>query len=143
MFITKKIWKVFVSVGFITLLFLLFFNFYNTSNWYNANWCCRGDITVDNYGNPSELTNYQVKIELTPDNFNYSKALSTGSDIRFTDANGLTILNHWIEEWDNFGISTIWVKIPKIPSSADKTIYMYYGNAGVSSTSNGYDTFEL
>jgi len=105
-----------------------------------AGWKYKREITItENSG--STLTNYQVKIELTPTNFDYSHANSDGSDIRFTDSDGKTQLSYWIEKWDPTGTSIIWVKVPSIPASSTKTIYMYYGNPSASSTSSGDSTF--
>ena len=113
----------------------------STPDWYNANWGYRRAIAIDNTGNANNLTNYQVKIELTPSNFDYSNASPTGADIRFTDTNGTTTIDYWIEEWNNAATSTIWVEVPSISASSTKTIYMYYGNSDASSTSSGDDTF--
>jgi len=88
------------------------------------------------------LTDYQVKIVLTPDNFDYSKAAPDGSDIRFTDSDGLTELSYWIERWDPGGESIIWVKVPEIPGGGTKVIYMYYGNPKAESRSNLLEVME-
>jgi hypothetical protein len=37
----------------------------------------------------------------------------------------------------------IWVKVPFIPASTTKTIYVYYGNPSATSTSNGTATFDF
>ncbi|MBI2841993.1 MAG: DUF2341 domain-containing protein [Armatimonadetes bacterium] len=63
-----------------------------------------------------------------------------GSDLRFTISDGKTLLNHWVESWDNKGTSKIWVKIP-VPG-ADK-IVMYYGNPKAKSLSNGEEVFDF
>ncbi|MDD4289905.1 MAG: DUF2341 domain-containing protein [Patescibacteria group bacterium] len=110
------------------------------SDWYNRNWKYRKPTTITN--SSSELTDYQVKIDLSNLNFDFSKASSTLADIIFTDTNGTTILSHWIETPDNTGIttSTIWVKVPSIPNP-EKIIYMYYGNSSATSNANGDTTF--
>ncbi len=82
------------------------------------------------------LTYYQVKIVLTPDNFDYSHVNSDGSDIRFLDSDNRTQLPYWIEKWDYGGTSIIWVKIPIIPGGSTKVIYMYYGNPDAESQSS-------
>lgn len=56
------------------------------------------------------------------------------TDIRFADTDG-SALSHWMENDGKF-----WVKIPSVPAG-DKTIYVYYGNAGIASGSNGTNTF--
>jgi len=66
-----------------------------------------------------------------------AKARLDYADIRFTDSDGDTQLNYWMEKDGNF-----WVKVPSIPSGS-KTIYGYYGNASASSGSNGDNTFNF
>jgi alpha-tubulin suppressor-like RCC1 family protein len=63
-------------------------------------------------------------------------------DIRFTDSDAQTQLSYWIESGCNSAANTrIWVKVPSIPASSTKTIYVYYGNPSATSQSNGYSTF--
>ena len=76
-----------------------------------------------------DLTNYQVRIVLNADNFNFDHAKQDGSDIRFLDSDQATLLNYWIEKWDyNNKEAIIWVKIPYLRGGSTKTIYLYYGN---------------
>jgi hypothetical protein len=60
------------------------------------------------------------------------------SDIRFSDSDGSTELNYWME-----GDGRFWVKVPNIPGGEIKTIYIYFGNLSAISTSNGRLTFEV
>ncbi|GAH78211.1 unnamed protein product, partial [marine sediment metagenome] len=80
-------------------------------------------------------TNYQVKVLLSTSSFNYSRAKSDGSDLRFYTQNQ-TLLNYWIEKWNPSGDSIIWVKVP---DSGTSSIYMYYGDPSASAMSNGED----
>jgi len=70
--------------------------------------------------------------------FNASKVRLDYGDVRFTDSNGTTLLNYWMEQ-----DGTFWVKVPSISASSQKTIYMYYGNTGATSQSNGSNTFDF
>ncbi|RLG14926.1 MAG: hypothetical protein DRN66_00605, partial [Candidatus Nanohalarchaeota archaeon] len=81
--------------------------------------------------------NYQVKIELTTSNFDYSRAKANGEDLRFYETNG-TKLDYWIEKWNATGTSTIWVEVA---TNNTGTIYMYYGNPSASSESDVNSTF--
>jgi hypothetical protein len=54
-------------------------------------------------------------------------------DIRFTDSDGQTQLNYWIESGCNTSSTKIWVKVPSIPANSTKTIYVYYGNSSATS----------
>jgi len=65
------------------------------------------------------------------------KIRSDGGDIRFTDSDGITALDYWMEDFEYGGYAVIWVKVPNIPASPDTaTIYMYYSKADATSTSN-------
>lgn len=108
-----------------------------------AGWRYYRKIIVTN-SSSTALTNYQIKVSLDNTNFDFSKAKSDGSDIRFTDDDGTTLLKYWIEAYDSSGeTATVWVKVPSIPASSTKTIYLYYGNASATSESNGDDVFEF
>jgi len=89
----------------------------------------------------SDLTNYQVLIELNSTNFDFTHAQINGEDIRFTDASG-NLLNYWIEEWDAVSeTAKVWVKVPSIPANSSVEIQMYYGNPEVASESDAVATF--
>ncbi len=108
-----------------------------SSNWL-VGWSYRRPIYVqENSGNT--LTDYQIKVVLDSTNFDFSKANPDGSDVRFTDSDGVTLLNYWIEEWDSVNQQAIiWVKVPLINASENKTIYMYYGNPNATFDSTHY-----
>jgi YVTN family beta-propeller protein len=109
----------------------------SNSNWYNTSWGKRRAIVVTG-STAGAQENYQIKIELP-----YATSMKTDfSDIRFTDFNGTSLLNHWMESKTD-GVSAIfWVKVPYIPISPNTiNIYVYYGNPSVASTSNGDNTF--
>ncbi len=91
---------------------------------------------------PSNLTNYQVLVNLTSSNFP-TNAQTSGADIRFTDASG-NELSYWIENWDYAGKSAkIWVNVTSKPASGSTTIRMYYGNPSATGSSNGTATFQF
>jgi hypothetical protein len=104
------------------------------SDWYNTSWSRKAPITINNAG--SGLTAYQVKVNVTYD----SDMKPNFDDIRFTDADGSTLLSHWRESYTASTSAIFWVKVPAVPSGS-KAIYMYYGNAAASSASDGTATF--
>ena len=104
--------------------------------WWDIHWKYRRPVILSP---ATSVSGYQVKIELTPDNFDYSKANPDGSDIRFCQADG-TKLSYWIEEWNTSGTSIIWVEVA---DNETDTIYIYYGNPSATSESNGTSTFEF
>ncbi len=76
-------------------------------------------------GSATPLVNYQVRIDLNPGNFDFSKADPNGDDIRFYNDAGMK-LDYWIGDWGG-GTATVWVEVPSIPIIGT-TIYMHYGN---------------
>jgi len=62
-------------------------------------------------------------------------------DVRFTDSDGTTELDYWLESKTDSDTATFWVEIPTVSNLTDNIIYVYYGNATASSTSNGASTF--
>jgi hypothetical protein len=107
-------------------------------------WKWRRAITINNSSNTNTLTNYQVLVTLdTQSLISAGKMRSDCGDIRFTDSDKSTLLNYWIESGINTTTTKIWVKVPSIPASSSKTIYVYYGNSGATSASNGDVTFDF
>lgn len=117
-------------------------SWYGTSNWFNNSFLYRQLIYLTNTAR--NLTNYQVRIDLTNSNvgtnFNWS---NNGKDIRFTTTNG-GVYNYWIEKWNITGQrATIYIKINNsFNINTFKSIYMYYGyNLAISeSTTNILDS---
>ncbi|MCW7078695.1 MAG: DUF2341 domain-containing protein [Canidatus Methanoxibalbensis ujae] len=106
-----------------------------------GDWKYYREITIkENSG--KTLTDYQILVELNSANFDFSKAKSDGSDIRFsTDSQELS---YWIEEWDsNAKKAKIWVKVPLIPANGETNIKMYYGNPSAGAVSDGDKVFEF
>ena len=63
-------------------------------------------------------------------------------DIRFTKADGETLLDYWIQQKTNDDVAYIWVEVDSIPASPDTVIiYIYYGKTGESTTSSFSDTW--
>jgi len=100
-------------------------------------------ITIDNTQNSNTLTDYQVLVNLDTSSLIASGRMrSDCGDIRFYDSDGVTSLNYWLEGPCNSSSTRIWVKIPSIPASSKKTIYLFYGNSSLTSASNGSATFD-
>ena len=107
-----------------------------------ADWAYSNSITIEEHSG-SDLTDYQIPIELNASNFNFSKAQPDGADIRFAELND-DLLSYWVENWDSTGRrAKVWVEVPSIPASDVITIRMWYGNAGAASESNFTGTMLL
>ena len=85
------------------------------------------EIDIDNRGNSSELTDYQVDVDVS----NHIDQ----QGVRFVDEN-LQIIDYWEEDTD-----TIWAEIPKIIGSKVSAIRMMHGD--IYNTSDGEATFEF
>ncbi|MFZ8805940.1 MAG: DUF2341 domain-containing protein [Candidatus Calescibacterium sp.] len=106
-------------------------------------WQYRRLITINNSGNSNSLIDYQVVVTLdTQSLISAGKMKGDGGDIRFTDSDGTTLLNYWVESGMNTSSTYIWVKVPSIPANSTKTIYLYYGNPSAISLSNDIATFD-
>jgi hypothetical protein len=94
-------------------------------------------------------TNYQVKITVHygsgtdsgGDVYCNSKCKADFGDIRFTDDDCVTLLSYWMESKTDGDNAVFWVKVAKDLSTVNQTIYIYYGKADATTTSNGIDTF--
>ena len=125
------------------LLLLIPIPTYANPAWLSG-WGYRRAITISNTGNANTLTGYQVLVTLdTASLISAGKMRSDGGDIRFTDSDGTTLLSYWIESGINTASTKVWVKVPSIPASSTKTIYLYYGNPNAVSASNGDATFDF
>ena len=114
--------------------------------WYYPGWQYRLPINItERSGN--NLDNYQIKIDLSSSNFNFSHAKDDGSDVRFTWVNASSeeeAIPYWIEYWNaTEEKARVWVKVPSIPANGIARLYMYYGNTSAQSESNGGNVFKL
>lgn len=106
-------------------------------------WAKRKPITL---GLPSALLSaFPFPARITADTDVGALAQATGYDIRFTLADGTTLLDY---ERDTFAVTTgaatglWWVEIPSWSALVATTIYMYYGNASAPDVSSGPNTFD-
>jgi len=107
--------------------------------WWDYSWIYRKPLTLDNTLNPKALTDYAVLVNLSvSDLVAAGKLRSDLGDMRFADSDGTTLLKYWVEAGTN-----VWVKVPSIPASAKKTIYLYYGNPSATLVSEGGKVFEV
>jgi hypothetical protein len=62
-------------------------------------------------------------------------------DIRFTDDDGIALLDYWMEDKVDGDHATFWVKVADDLSQLNRTIYLYYGKSDATTTSNPESTF--
>ena len=84
--------------------------------WWNCSWDYRFPATIAKPpGAP--LTDYQVRMNLNalnvPAQFNWSLM---GADLRAVAQKDVTLLDHFIEQWNVAGqTAVVWVRVPSIP----------------------------
>ena len=102
-------------------------------------------VKVTNNTN-TDLTDFQVKLTLDSNNFQYWDALrDDGIDIYFTLSDGLTEVPFWRESFDKANKqATFWIKVPSVAANSYTTLYMYFGNSNeTTDRSNGTQVFEF
>jgi hypothetical protein len=84
----------------------------------------------------NNVYSFPLLVRLDESNFDFSEARITGSDIRFTDRNGIS-LAHEVEYWNAATKSAaVWVLAPVIYSdNSTQYINMHWGNSSVSDVS--------
>jgi hypothetical protein len=133
------------KLAFISFLFLANNTFAQTCLPCNipSQWLYADAIKIDNSGNPSSLTNFQVLLTInTQTLIGAGKMNANGDDIRFT-SNCSDLMHYWIESGINTNTTKIWIKVPSINSNSIDTIIMYYGNLLAPSYANADSTFEF
>jgi len=107
--------------------------------WWNATWGYKKPILINNTGNATILTNYQVKLNVTYD----SDMQAEFNDIRVVNDTSGAAVPYWIESKVNSSYANIWFNASSIPASVwtNTTYYLYYGNTVASDASNYDNTF--
>ncbi len=102
--------------------------------WWNSSWEYKRPVVINSSNN---LTYYQVAINVTYD----PDMQPDFDDLRFTNEEETAELSYWIESKSNGNWAYVWVKVDSIDTNNGTQAYMYYGNAGATSRSNGTATF--
>jgi len=127
---------------------------YYAKNWYYAGvtpgWLSGWTYRQFHVISPSSGagTNYQVHLNVTRTTGTSSADIcyvgtscqSDFDDIRFTSSDGVTLLDYWKEQYVG-NTASFWVEVAANLSTTAQTIYLYYGNSIVSTTSSGPNTF--
>ena len=101
-------------------------------------WTKKAPIHIDNTGGGA-LTYYQVNLNIT-----HTYYMNTNfSDLRVKNDTAGTFMPYWIEDKVDGAWCNLWFNATSIPASAwcNDTYYLYYGDVGASSASNGTNTF--
>lgn len=89
-------------------------------------------------GTSGAQTGFQLKISVS-----YAAAMQGDfDDLRFTQADGITLVDAWAEVIITDTSATVWVEFPTTPANTvEQTYYMYYGNNVVSDDWDIHKTF--
>ena len=147
----NKVFAVLIAVILISVTLIVAFNTpapslsAESKNWLSG-WSYRKSHTIA--GSPGAGTDYQIKItahfkpgtDSGSDVYLMSSCQKGFTDVRFTEGDGVTLLNYWIETKTDGDSAVFWVKISG-NLDTDQTIFIYYGNKTVASASNMDKTF--
>lgn len=104
-------------------------------SWWNSSWEYKQAINVkENDG--VAWNNYTVLIPVTYDD----DMNADFSDLRFTNGDEDTELGYWIQNKTDSTSANVWVNV-SLTANVNTTIYMYYGNAGASTSSSRANVF--
>lgn len=97
--------------------------------WFDqGDWTIRRPLTVDAGQVTGALTDYPLLVQVADLDLG-ANAQADGDDLVFTDADGLTRLDHEIESWNaGSGTLTAWVRLPSVDDVADTQLFLYLGN---------------
>lgn len=117
----------------LTLALFIGFCFTVSSAWgWTDRYLYRRVVNIDNSGNSSALTNYQVVINIT-NVITSGKAQSNGSDLACMASDDQTEIGFYFHT----ATSNLWAKVPLIPaSSTQATFYIYYGKSDAENKSS-------
>ena len=112
-----------------------------------AGWQYRKSHVID--ASAGAGTGYQIRIKAYYGNgtdsgedvylLNHSR--TDFGDVRFTDDDGTTPLDYWMEEKTDSDYAIFWVEVADDLSSVNQTIYIYYGKSDATTTSDPVNTF--
>jgi len=75
----------------------------------------------------ANLVDFPLLVRLTPENFAFRKANADGHDVRFTLADGVTLLSYERERHDpDAERAEYWVKVPVLQAGAVTVLYLYH-----------------
>ena len=146
-----KLKKALISLFIILICIFTVLNFdvaYANPGWLTG-WTYRKSHVI-NYA-AGAGTNYQVKVTVHygagtdsgADVYLNSHSRTDFGDVRFTDNDQTTLLDYWMESKTDSNNAVFWVEVADDLSTVNQTVYIYYGKSDATTTSNGFNTFNL
>ncbi len=100
-----------------------------TGVWFDqGDWNLRRPLGIESDLVAGPLTDFPVLVEVT--DVDLAAGLqANAADLVFTDADGVTRLDHQVEAWDPLtGALTAWVRVPALDGDDDGLLFLYLGN---------------
>ena len=108
-----------------------------TSEWYDLDWENRAQVRIQHLS-PS-ASNVPVKVVLP----HVTGMDANFADLRFTAANGQTIIPHWVERFTVNDEAVVWVLVPQLTLNEVESVYVYFNNTSAANTSNAANVFNV
>ena len=106
-----------------------------------GSWTYRKPVVVDSSQVSADVGDFTLLVEVT-DTELATGAGPGGVDLVFTDADGITRLDHVIEHYDGgAGSLTAWVRLPALTAATDTQLFLYYGNPTAADQQDAAATF--
>lgn len=87
----------------------------------------RRRITIDRARIDTSLSDVPVLVRLRSTNFDFSQSMANGYDVRFTAADGVTLLAFERERHDQANqVAEYYVRVPLISNTADTVLFVYF-----------------
>jgi hypothetical protein len=94
-------------------------------------------VTINNTQLNQTLTDYQIKLVVNGDSIFFNDFNNDHKYLEVYDTDQATQLSFWVEQWDPTNKNAIvWIKVPSIPASATKDIYLKFNPGRTSYLSN-------
>ncbi len=116
-------------------------------SWWNKDWPYRKEIVLDASPKGGNLVQsagrVAVLVRLHSGNFKFGDAEDNGADLRFVGEDGKTPLAFQVETYDPLlGVAAVWVDVPRFPTGAAKSIWLYWGNKKAPPAADPTATFD-
>lgn len=106
---------------------------YTDENWMDRLWKHRQKFIFHSDHVYRDTVNMPISINLGANLSFANHALSNGDDFVVTRDDGITVIPHEIENYNNVtGELIIWLKVPKMSDTSDVEVYVYYDNGAAS-----------
>jgi hypothetical protein len=110
---------------------------YSLDPWWNSTFLKKKEINIEDKSG-KDHKNFSTQLEITYD----TDMQGDFDDLRFVNESENAEVPYWIETYNASSKAIIWVEVP-LTANSNTTIYMYYNNSDVSTTSNIKTAFKL